>query len=147
MSEVKQDRDAAPVTGPGTSEGASSGARGSVPEEAGVSRGRPGRRSVAERKSAVLALLSGKASVDQLARRYGVLPETVEKWREQALSGMDEVLLRGDAATPRERELERELGEVKKALSTLAVDHALAMQAVKEWKEASRPTRPARSRR
>lgn len=131
MSEVKQERE--PEGAPETS--------------AEVVRGRPGRRTVAERKEAVLALLAGKASVDQLARKYGVLPETVEKWREQAVAGIEEVLLRGDTATPRERELERELGEVKKALSTLAVDHALAMQAVKEWKEASRPTRPARSRR
>jgi len=131
VSEVKQERES--VSAPET--------------RAEVVRGRPGRRTVSERKEAVLALLSGKASVDQLARKYGVLPETVEKWREQAVAGIEEVLLRGDVATPRERELERELSEVKKALSTLAVDHALAMQAVKEWKEASRPTRPARSRR
>lgn len=118
-----------------------------IPPGGEVVRGRPGRRTVAERREAVLALLSGKASVDQIARKYGVLSETVEKWREQAVAGIEEVLLRGDAATPRERALEREVAELKKAMATLAVDHALAMQAVKEWKEASRPTRPARSRR
>ena len=34
-------------------------------------RGRPGRRTAAERKQAVLQLLAGKATLDQLARRFG----------------------------------------------------------------------------
>ena len=37
-----------------------------------VRRGRPGRRSAEDRRDAVLQLLSGKATVDQLAMRYGV---------------------------------------------------------------------------
>ena len=41
--------------------------------EAPSVRGRPGRRSVEERRDAVLALLAGKASVDVLAKKYGVL--------------------------------------------------------------------------
>ena len=48
-------------------------------------RGRPGRRSAEERTEAVLELLSGKASVDQIARRFGVRASTVEGWRDQAL--------------------------------------------------------------
>jgi transposase-like protein len=40
-----------------------------------VVRGGPGRRSVEDRQHVVLELLAGKASVDQLARRYGVNPE------------------------------------------------------------------------
>ncbi len=46
-----------------------------------ASRSRPGRRTNEERKAAVLELLGGKASVDLIAQRYGVLPETVEGWR------------------------------------------------------------------
>ena len=46
-----------------------------------VVRGRPGRRSAEDRRLAVLELLSDKATVDQLARRYGVTSETVEGWR------------------------------------------------------------------
>lgn len=48
------------------------------PEGESVVKGRPGRRTVEERQQAVLDLLAGKASVDQLARRLGVLPATVE---------------------------------------------------------------------
>ena len=55
-------------------------------------RGRPRRRSTAERTEAVLELLSGKATVDQLARRFGVRAATVEGWREQALEGIGESL-------------------------------------------------------
>ena len=43
-------------------------------ENGGVVRGQPGRRSVEDRRWAVLELLSGKASVDQVATRYGVKP-------------------------------------------------------------------------
>ena len=42
----------------------------------------------------------GKASVDQVAARMGVHPATIEQWRDQALDGMSEALLRGDIATP-----------------------------------------------
>ena len=116
-------------------------------EDPSVRRGRPGRRSVAEKRQAVLSLLSGKASVDQLARQYGVSAETVVGWRDQALVGIEEVLARGDSRTPRERELEREVKELREAVGRVSVERALAMQAVEEWKRTSRPTRPARSRR
>jgi transposase-like protein len=61
----------------------------------GGQRGRPGRRSVQDRKDAVLQLLAGKATVDQLARQYGVRPETVEGWRADALAGVEEALRLG----------------------------------------------------
>ena len=73
-----------------------------------VVRGRPGRRSVEDRRSAVMELLSGKASVDLLARRYGVKPETIEGWREEAVGAIDEALRRGTGKGAREHELERE---------------------------------------
>ena len=43
----------------------------------GALRGRPGRRTGDERTRAVLELLSGKATVDQLALRFGVQSETI----------------------------------------------------------------------
>jgi transposase-like protein len=41
-------------------------------------RARPGRRTVEERQRAVLELMAGKATVDQIARRLGVHASTVE---------------------------------------------------------------------
>lgn len=108
----------------------------------GVQRGRPGRRSVEERTEAVLDLMAGKATVDQLARRYGVRAETIEGWREDAMRGITEALRRGSGKTPRELELERENRELKAAVTDLSIEKALLKRAVE-----SRPTVPARSRR
>ena len=110
-------------------------------------RGRPGRRTVAQRRQAVPDLLTGRANVDQLAREYGVLPDTVVKWRDEALKGIDQVLARCDARTPPERQLERENRELRDLVSTLSVEKSLALKAVEEWKNHTRPSRPARWRR
>jgi transposase-like protein len=94
-----------------------------------------------------LDVLMGKASIDQVAARLGVYPKTVEQWRDQALAGMSEALLRGDTATPRERELERENADLRETLKDVSVKYAIAQRGIDEWKTASRPTKPARSRR
>ena len=112
-----------------------------------VVRGRPGRRTVAARREAVLKLLSGRASVDQVARQYGVLSETVEGWRDAALAGIEQALVIGDGRTQRERELERQVKELKDALGDAMVERAVAIRAVEEWKQQTRPSRPTRSRR
>src|SRR3990170_6338777 len=62
-------------------------ARPLPPASAEAARGRPGRRTAEERRTAVLELLGGKATVDQLARRFGGLPSTIEGWRADALEG------------------------------------------------------------
>lgn len=95
----------------------------------------------------MLQLLAGKASVDQLAKKYGVYPETIEGWRETAVEGIGTALLSGDGRSERERSLERENRELREALGRVSVERALAMKAVEEWKEQSRPSRPTRSRR
>ncbi len=105
-------------------------------------RGRPGRRSVKERTEAVLELLRGKASVDQIARRFGVRVGTVEGWREQAMEGIAEALRQGSGKSSRELQLEKDLGSLEKAFTHLAIKHELVERALKD-----RPSRPGRSRR
>ena len=95
----------------------------------------------------MLKLLSGRASVDQLAREYGVYPETVEEWRAAALAGLEKGLADADGRSERERTLERENQDLREALSRVTVERALAMKAVEEWKQQTRPSRPTRSRR
>ena len=114
-------------------------------EEADV-RARPGRRTVEERHKAVLDLLAGKATADQVARRLGVLPATVEGWRQDALAGMEESLRRGTGRTARELELERDLRVVRDALTEQSITAALYKQAL-DVERKGRPTAPARSRR
>lgn len=120
------------------------GEGGLPPVEEGAdeaTRGRPGRRSVSERQEAVLALFAGKATVDQLATRFGVLPSTIEQWRADALEGIDAAFRQG-AKTPRERELERENKELRAAVTDLSIRNALIDQALKM----RRPSPPGRSR-
>ena len=114
-------------------------------DEGVVARGRPGRRTVAERTQAVLALLGGKTSVDQLAKQYGVNPATVEGWRTEAMGGIEAALRQGDGASPRERELERRVLDLEDALKDVSVKYALAQRGIQEWKAASRPTPRRRS--
>lgn len=119
------------------------GAERSEAENAGDAvRGRPGRRSTVERTEAVLELLSGKATVDQLARRFGVRAATVEGWREQAMEGISQSLRQGSGKSSHELELERDLASLEKAFTNLAIKHELVDRALK-----SRPSRPGRSRR
>src|SRR5688572_11061929 len=74
---------------------------------AAADRGRPGRRTTEERTRAVLDLLAGKATIDQLAKRFGILPSTIERWREVALEGLEQSLRQGSGHSARELELER----------------------------------------
>jgi transposase-like protein len=111
-------------------------------EAADMRRGRPGRRSSEERTQAVLDLLGGKATVDQLGFRFGVQAQTIERWREQALAGIEGALREGTAESVRERELERQVRDLEKTVTSLAIQRELLQRAL-----ADRPTRPGRSSR
>lgn len=90
----------------------------------------------------MLALLSGKASVDQLAARHGVHASTIEQWRQLALQGIEAVLRQGSAKPAEQAAVERELDEVRAAFTDLAIRHELLSRAMKD-----RPSKPERSPR
>jgi transposase-like protein len=115
-------------------------------EADGESRARPGRRSVEDRRRAVLEVLSGKATIDQVARRLGVLPSTVEGWRQDALSGIEEALRRGTGKSGAEQAMERKVRDLEKVVTTLSIQKCLLENAL-ETERGKRPTEPARSRR
>ncbi len=109
-------------------------------------RARPGRRTAEERQQAVLELMSGKATVDQIARRLGVHGATVEGWRQDALAGMSEALRRGSGQTARELELEKENRQLRHVVTQSAIKAALLEQAL-DIERQKRPTGPVRSGR
>lgn len=109
-------------------------------------RGRPGRRSAEDRREAVLELLAGKATLDQIARRFGVHPDTVDGWRVDALAGIEQALRRGSAKTPEEIELARENRDLKHALTETVMEATLLKRALEQERK-GRPTPPTRSRR
>jgi transposase-like protein len=105
-------------------------------------RGRPGRRTGEERMQAVLQLLAGKATVDQLARRFGVLATTIEHWREEALGAVERAMRQGTSRSPEELELERKYSALQKAFTDMAIKQELVERAL-----AARPSRPGKSSR
>lgn len=109
-------------------------------------RARPGRRTVEERQRAVVELMSGKATVDQIGRRLGVHAATVEGWRQDAVAGMAEALRRGSGQTARELELEKEVRQLRHVVTQSAIKAALLEQAL-EVERQKRPTGPVRSGR
>lgn len=123
-----------------------SGPSESIGDDVNVSRGRPGRRTTEERLQAVLEIFAGKATVDQVARRLGVTPSTVEQWRVEALGGITESLRRGTSKSPRELELEREVATLQKVVTKTSIQKCLLEQAL-ETERAKRPTVPGKSRR
>lgn len=109
-------------------------------------RGRPGRRSTQERLNAVLEILAGKATIDQVAVQFGVRPSTVEEWRQDAMGGVEAALRRGSGKSPRELELERELKKIREAFTETSIEAALLKRALEQERQ-GRPTPPARSGR
>ena len=109
-------------------------------------RARPGRRTVEERQRAVLEVLAGKATVDQIARRLGVHASTIEGWRQDALVGVEQALRRSSGKSAAELELERKHRDLEKVVTTLSIQKCLLEQAL-EIERKERPTGPARSRR
>lgn len=108
-------------------------------------RGRPGRRSSAERIDAVRSLLSGKASIEQLSQKYAVSQETIESWRAQGLEALEAGLQSGPSQSSKEKELERELAQMRAALTRTVMEKELLQQAL-DIERDKRPTVPRRSR-
>lgn len=106
-----------------------------------VRRGRPGRRTAVERKVAVLDVMSGKASIEQVARRLGVSEATVIGWRDDAIKAIGAVFRR-DGKTAREQELERENKKLRTVVTESAIEIALIKQAI-----ANRPSQPGKSQK
>jgi transposase-like protein len=91
----------------------------------------------------VKALLSGKASVDQLALKFGVKGETIEKWRDEALLGIESALRHGTKTT-RERELEQDNQVLRDALTRQTMKAELLERALETRGGPSSPTRSRR---
>ncbi len=110
--------------------------------ESGVRRGRPGRRSADERTTAVVEFLSGKATADQLAFRFGVQPSTVLRWRDLALEAVEASMRQGSGRSVQELDLEKKLRNLEKTFTDLAIRHEILQKVV-----ANRPSGPGKRSR
>jgi transposase-like protein len=107
-------------------------------------RGRPGKRSIEEKRQAVLDILSGKATVAQIAKRLCVLPETVESWKEDALAAMAGAFRQGPTQSDEDKKLATENAQLKRVVVKLEMQKELLENAL-EMERNKRPTRPGRS--
>ncbi len=109
-----------------------------------ATRGRPGKRSVEEKRQAVLDILAGKTTVAQVAKRLCVLPETVESWRDEALAAMESTFRQGPTTSEEDRKLAAENAQLKRVVVKLEMQKELLENAL-ETERSKRPTRPGRS--
>ena len=131
---IRETRTPSPAAGAERSEAEAAGE--------GVRRGRPGRRTVEERTTAVLELLGGKATIDQLASRFGVQASTIEAWRQEALLAIERSMRQGSSKPPELLELERRYADLEKSFTRVAMTHELLERALTE-----RPSAPGKSSR
>jgi transposase-like protein len=87
-----------------------------------------GRRSAftpAEKRDAVLDVLSKRKTISEVCRDKGISAQTFARWREQALEGMTEALADKAERDGREVELERKLAEAERTVGRLALENEL----------------------
>jgi transposase-like protein len=95
--------------------------------------------------NAVLELMVGKATVDQIARRLGVHTSAVSGWRDEAVAGEAEPLRRGSArlraSSSSTRRPTARAGVTKLSIQNCLLERALDLE------RAGYPTGPARTTR
>jgi transposase-like protein len=92
--------------------------------------------------TAVLELLGGKATADQLAFRFGVQASTIEAWRQEALVAIERSMRQGSSKPPELLALERKYADLEKSFTRVAIKHELL-----ERELSNRPSRPGPSSR
>jgi transposase-like protein len=87
-----------------------------------------GRRSqftAAQKRQAVLSVLTKKRTVSETCRELGITGQTFARWREQALAGMEDALSDKADRSAREAVLEKKLAEAERTLGQLALENEL----------------------
>ncbi len=87
-----------------------------------------GRRSPftpAEKRDAVLAVLTKRKTISEVCRDKGISAQTFARWREQAMEGMVEALADKADRNSREADLERRLAEAERTVGRLALENEL----------------------
>ena len=88
--------------------------------------------SLEQKLEVVLAVLKGTFSAEEAARKYGVSPQSIHRWKNQFLQGGREALKDGKKGkTFREKQLERELFEAKRVIA----EQAIALEVLKKIQE------------
>jgi transposase-like protein len=87
-----------------------------------------GRRShftPAQKRDAVLGVLTKRKTVSETCRELGISEQTLARWREQAVEGMELALADKTERDAREALLEKKLTEAEQTIGRLAMENDL----------------------
>jgi transposase-like protein len=87
-----------------------------------------GRRSQftpAQKREAVLSVLTKKRTVSEVCRELGITGQTFARWRELALEAMSDGLADKAERSARETVLEKKLAEAERTIGQLALENEL----------------------
>lgn len=79
----------------------------------------------AQKKDAVLAVLSKRKTTAQVCRELGITELTLVRWREQAIEAIKEALKDKAAQNGTQEDLERRLAEAERTIGRLALENEL----------------------
>lgn len=87
--------------------------------------GRRSRFTPAQKRDAVLAVLTKKKTVSEVCRELGVSETSFNRWREQALEAIDEAMKDKADRSKSDVEVERRLAEAERTIGRLALENEL----------------------
>jgi transposase-like protein len=87
--------------------------------------GRRSRFTPAQKRDAVLAVLTKKKTVSEVCRELGVSETSFNRWREQALEAIDEAMKDEADRSKSDVEVERRLAEAERTIGRLALENEL----------------------
>ena len=87
--------------------------------------GRKSTFTAAQKRDAVMGVISKRKTVAQTCRELGSSETTCARWREQALEGMESALVDKDKRSAREDVLAKQLAEAERTIGQLALENDL----------------------
>jgi transposase-like protein len=87
--------------------------------------GRRSKFTPAQKRDAVLAVISRRKAMAEVCRELGVTETTLMRWREQALEAIEEVLKDKAAQDGTEADLAKRLAEAERTIGRLALENEL----------------------
>ena len=87
--------------------------------------GRKSTFTAAQKRDAVMGVISKRRTVSETCRELGISETTFARWREQALKGMEAALAVKDSRHSREDLLAKQLAEAERTIGQLALENDL----------------------
>ena len=87
--------------------------------------GRRSKFTPAQKKDAVLAVISKRKTMAQVCRELGVTETTLMRWREQALEAIEQAMHDKAGRDGTEADLSRRLAEAERTIGRLALENEL----------------------